>query len=162
LSGAAETRRGPGREPGLREGSRDMIAATLLLVLTCVFWWDSTAISAAEARMFPRLVLLALAALGLLLFLRGLRAGPEAAETPVISALPAFAAFLGATAVYGVAVGWIGFFTASLVYIPVVARLIGLRALWLNALVTAVFLLVTWLVFVGLFARPLPAELFWT
>lgn len=161
MSDHPETERSPDRESGLRESTRDMVAALILLAVTGVFWWDSTAIPAAEAQMFPRLVLVALGLLALLLLVRGLRAGPLRAQTRVIETHAAFAAFIGTTVVYGVAVGYLGFFTSSVVYIPLVARLIGLRSAKLNALVTGVFLLVTWLIFVALFARPLPAELFW-
>jgi len=92
---------------------------------------------------------------------RGLRMGDARASQPIVSSWIAFMAFLVPTVLYAMAVGTLGFFTSSIVYIPLVAFLIGLRKHWLNALVTALFLLATWLVFVALFARPLPKEIFW-
>lgn len=146
---------------GGREGLRDQVAAAVLMGLVAVFWWDASAIRAFEAQMYPRLVLIVLAVLAVLLFLRGFRFGGKIADQPVVSSWTAFLAFLVPTILYAMAVGKIGFFTSSIVYIPLVAYLIGLRSHWLNATVTFVFLLATWLVFVALFARPLPQEIFW-
>lgn len=146
---------------GGREGLRDQIAAGLLMIAVAVFWWDSYTINAAEAHMYPRLILIVLAALAALLFVRGARMGAQRADAPVVMVWFAFLAFLACTIAYVAAVAYIGFFTASVVYIPLVAWLIGLRQHWLNALVTVIFLLATWLVFVALFARPLPKEIFW-
>lgn len=151
----------PATEAGGREGLRDQIAACLLMVAAAVFWWDSYTINAAEAQMYPRLVLIVLAALSALLFVRGARMGAQLAEAPVVMVWFGFLAFMVCTVVYVVAVAYLGFFTSSVVYIPLVAWLIGLRRPWLNALVTVIFLTATWLVFVALFARPLPQEIFW-
>lgn len=151
----------PDRPTGGREGMRDQIAAVVLMVVVAVFWRDSNAINAAEAQMYPRLVLGIMGIMAVLLFVRGLRMGPRRAAEPVVTSWLAFAAFLVPTVLYAVAVGRVGFFTSSIVYIPLVAFLIGLRQHWLNALVTILFLLATWLVFVALFARPLPREIFW-
>lgn len=151
----------PATAAGGREGLRDQIAASLLMIAVGVFWWDSYTINAAEAQMFPRLILIVLAALATLLFVRGLRMGSRRAAAPVVTVWLSFVAFMACTIVYVVAVAYAGFFTASVVYIPLVAWLIGLRKHWLNALVTGIFLLATWLVFVALFARPLPQEIFW-
>jgi putative tricarboxylic transport membrane protein len=151
----------PATAAGGREGLRDQLAAGLLMVTVAVFWWDSYTINAAEAQMYPRLILIVLAVLAALLFLRGTRMGGRRADAPVVMVWFAFLAFMACTTAYVVAVAYIGFFTASIVYIPLVAWLIGLRQHWLNALVTVIFLLATWLVFVALFARPLPKEIFW-
>lgn len=151
----------PEHNSGGREGLRDQIAAILLITIVAVFWQDANSINAAEAQMYPRLVLGALGIMAFLLFLRGLRMGARRAVQPVITSWLAFAAFLVPTVLYVIAVGRVGFFTSSILYIPLVAFLIGLRKHWLNALVTLAFLLATWLVFVALFARPLPREIFW-
>jgi len=146
---------------GGREGLRDQFAAALIMVMVAVFWWDSYSIKAAEAQMYPRLILIVLGLLALALFIRGVRLGRTPAQTRVISSLPAFLAFVVPTLAYAVSVNYFGFFTSSVIYIPLVAFLIGLRKHWLNAAVTFVFLLATWLVFVALFSRPLPPEIFW-
>ena len=156
-----QTESSPGTESGGREGLRDQISACLLMVMVAIFWRDSYSISAAEAQMFPQLILIVLGLLAAALFVRGMRMGNKLAEMRIISSLPAFVAFIAPTVLYATAVNYFGFFTSSIVYIPLVAFLIGLRKHWLNALVTFVFLLATWLVFVALFARPLPPEIFW-
>ncbi|QIE46849.1 tripartite tricarboxylate transporter TctB family protein [Pseudohalocynthiibacter aestuariivivens] len=156
-----QTNTPPEVESGGREGLRDQVSACLLMAVVAVFWWDANAINAVEAQMYPRLVLGVLGALSVLLFIRGIRLGSQMATAPVITSWVAFLAFLIPTIIYAVAVGTIGFFTSSIFYIPLVAFLIGLRQHWLNALVTLIFLLATWLVFVALFARPLPQEIFW-
>jgi hypothetical protein len=151
----------PEKGSGGREGLRDQISATLLMVVVAVFWWDSYSINAAEAQMFPRFTLIVLGLLTVMLFIRGMRLGATRSNVPVISSWPAFLAFMLPTVLYAVGVSYFGFFTSSVVYIPLVAYLVGLRKHWLNAIVTFVFLLVTWLVFVALFSRPLPPEIFW-
>lgn len=143
------------------EGRRDRVIACLLVGVASVFWWDSNGIAAGEAQMYPRLVLIALFGLAILLFVRGLRMSWSRRGTPVISALRPFAAFIAITITYSIAVGFVGFFTSSAAYMVLSAWLIGLRRHGLNLAVTAIFLVATWLVFVGLFARPLPPELFW-
>lgn len=146
---------------GPAQGRRDCVIACGLAGAGAVFWWDSTAIPAAEAQMYPRLVLILLFGLSALLFVRGWRMAPSHRGLPVVMALRPFAAFLAITVIYAASVGLIGFFTSSTVYVPLAAWLIGLRKPLLNLIVSAVFLLVTWLVFVALFARPLPPEIFW-
>lgn len=111
--------------------------------------------------MYPRLVLVLLFGLSALLFVRGWRMAPSHRGLPVVMALRPFAAFLAITVIYAALVGLIGFFTSSAVYVPFAAWLIGLRNPLLNLIVSTVFLLVTWLVFVALFERPLPPEIFW-
>src|SRR6056297_3340990 len=112
---------------GAPSGRVDMIAATAIIIAVAVFAADSTRIRAFEAQMFPWLVLSALAALAAGLFVRGWRMdrGPEGARAPRVLIEPrAFGAFLGLTALYGVSVGYIGFFTASALYVPAMAWLI--------------------------------------
>lgn len=142
----------------LPEGLRDRVIACILLVTTAVFGWDSVAIRAAEAKMYPRLVLIVLAGLSMLLFLRGWRMDRTVRRDPVVIGARPFVAFLILSTVYAVAIAYLGFFTSSVVYIPLTAWMLGLRRHGLNAIVTTVFLVATWLVFVALFARPLPPE----
>lgn len=151
----------PGAPEGPAQGRRDCVIACILAGFGAVLWWDSNAIAAAEAQMYPRLVLVALFGLAGLLFVRGLRMDRAHLGLPIVLEVRPFAAFLALTVVYAVAVAYAGFFTSSAVYVPLAAWLIGLRRPWLNAAVSAVFLVATWLVFVALFARPLPPEMFW-
>ena len=151
----------PDTPEGPAQGRRDCVIACILAGVAAILWWDSNAIAAAEAQMYPRLVLVALFGLAGLLFVRGWRMDSTHRGLPIVLAVRPFAAFLALTVVYAVAVAFAGFFTSSVIYVPLAAWLIGLRRPWLNATVSAVFLVATWLVFVALFARPLPPELFW-
>ncbi len=153
-----ENSEAPGTTSGPRARAQDRVLALILLCVAAIFWVDSANISAAEARMFPRLILGALILLAVLLFARSFRLPIEARSEPVITDRTRFALFVGTTIIYAAGVPIAGFFTASAIYMPLAAYLVGLRRPWMNLLVTAIFLAATYLVFVTLFSRPLPAE----
>ena len=55
---------------------------------------------------------------------------------------------------------WLGYFTATAVYIPAIALMLGQRGAAMIGVSTALFLIMIYLVFVVTFERPLPLE-FW-
>jgi hypothetical protein len=150
----------PARKSGVRAGWQDRLIAIIIIALTVYFWIKSVEISAAEARMFPRMILSIMGLLSLLLFIRSFRIPQDKRADAVFTSVPAFTLFVLTTAVYVVSVAYLGYFTSSAVYVPLVAYLIGLRKHWTSLIVTTVFLGATYLVFVVLFARPLPTEIF--
>lgn len=151
----------PGAKPGARAVVLDRVLAALLIVITGLFWAESAKIAAAEAQMFPRIILIAMGALALMLAARSWRLDPALRADAIITAPLQFVFFVLGSVAYVASVGYLGFFTASAVYMPAIAFLLGLRKHLLNLAVTAVFLALTYLVFVVLFSRPLPRELFW-
>lgn len=145
---------------GARAGRQDRLIAVIILAVTAYFWMESVEISAAEARMFPHMILMSMGVLSLLLFIRSFRIPRKQRAEPVITSMPAFTLFVLTTVVYVACVAYLGYFTSSAVYVPLVAYLIGLQKHWTSLIVTTVFLGATYLVFVVLFARPLPPEIF--
>ncbi len=151
----------PGGKPGARAVIQDRVLALIIVVTTGFFWAESANIAADEARMFPRMILVALFFLGALLAARTLRSDKDQRADAIINSVRAFSLFILASTLYVASVSTLGFFTASGIYMPVVAYLLGLRRHLLNLAVTVIFLFVTYLVFVIVFARPLPREIFW-
>lgn len=149
----------PDPQSGARSRTQDRILAVAILAAAGGFWYDSANIAAAEAKMFPRLILGVMGLLAVLLFARSFRLPEFQRAEPIIADRKRFALFVGAMCIYAVAVPEIGFFTASVIYVPIAAYLTGLRRVWVNIVVTAVFLVATYLIFVTLFSRPLPAEI---
>lgn len=135
--------------------------AVIIVVITGLFWAESADIAADEARMYPRMILVSLFILGGLLAARTLRSGKEERADAIITSVPAFGVFILASMLYVASVSTLGFFTASGIYMPAVAFLLGLRRHLMNIAVTVIFLLATYVVFVIIFARPLPREIFW-
>ena len=151
----------PGKVPGARVAVQDRVLAVLVLVVTGLFWAESANIRADEARMYPRMILLALFGLGIILAARSLREDKTKRAGAVVPSVSAFATFILASIVYVASVSTLGFFTASALYMPAVAYLLGLRRHLMNAAITALFLVATYIVFVIVFSRPLPREIFW-
>lgn len=151
----------PGAKPGAHAVVLDRVLAALIIVITGLFWAESHNIAAAEAQMFPRMILIIMGILALLLAARSWRLDPARRADAIISAPGPFVLFVLGSVAYVASVSTLGFFTASAVYMPAIAFLLGLRRHVLNLAVTAVFLTLTYLVFVVLFSRPLPREIFW-
>lgn len=151
----------PGGKPGARAVVQDRILALMIVVITGFFWAESADIAADEARMFPRMILVSLFILGTLLAARTFKYDKYQRADAIITSVRAFSLFILASTLYVASVSTLGFFTASGIYMPAVAYLLGLHRHVLNLAVTVVFLLVTYLVFVIVFARPLPREIFW-
>lgn len=151
----------PGAKPGARAVIQDRFLAIIIVVVTGLFWADSANIAADEARMYPRMILGALFVLASLLALRTLSAAKDEHADAIVTSVPAFSLFILTSTVYVASVSTLGFFTASGIYMPVVAYLLGLRRHLMNLAVTLIFLLAAYVVFVIVFSRPLPREIFW-
>ncbi|TVR07442.1 MAG: hypothetical protein EA385_12790 [Salinarimonadaceae bacterium] len=156
-----EATESPGEKPGARSVVQDRVLAILIIVVATFFWIESGRIRAAEAQMFPRMILILIYGLAGLLALRTLYLQSDHRAPAIITSYPAFALFVLTSLVYVSSVSSLGFFTASVVYMPVVAFLLGLRRHGLNIAVTFIFLAATYTVFVVIFARPLPREMLW-
>jgi len=61
--------------------------------------------------------------------------------------------------VYILAVQWLGYFTSSVVFIPVFASVLGERSWTMLGVSTILFLVMIYLVFVVAFERPVPIEI---
>lgn len=109
--------------------------------------------------MFPHIILGALGLLAVLLFARSFRLPATLRSERIITDRKRFLLFVGTMIVYAACVAEIGFFTASAIYVPIAACLTGLRRWRTNLIVTVVFLAATYMIFVVLFSRPLPTEI---
>lgn len=158
---STESKGAPGVTPGARSAVQDRILAVLFIVLASLFWIESVNIVTAEARMFPRMILSAVYVLSVLLALRSFRLPSEQRGEAIFIALFPFLSFVGVSAAYVASVGVVGFFTATAVYMPLIAWLLGLRKLVHSITVTTVFLFAIYIVFVLMFERPMPREVFW-
>ena len=151
----------PGAKPGARAVVQDRVLAVIIIVVTGVFWAESANVAADEARLFPRMILIALFILSVLLAARTFTTSKADRADAIVTSYRAFALFVFSSTVYVASVSALGFFTASAIYMPVVAYLLGLRRNLMNLVVTLIFLLAAYFVFVIVFARPLPREIFW-
>jgi hypothetical protein len=109
-----------------------------------------------EARSFPAAVLAAIVLLALWI---GLRGGGGAA--PVAHHAGRLALAVGAVGVFLAGIPLIGFFPAAAVLMLGLPIALGYRDMRVVLPVTAGFLLLVWLVFVRLFAKPLPTGMVW-
>lgn len=157
----AEKSLAPGDKPGVRAVIQDRILAILIIVVATFFWIEAGKIRADEAQMFPRAVLVLVYVLAALLALRTLSARKAQRASAIFISFPAFALFIVTSLIYVASVSNAGFFSASVIYMPIVAYLLGLRRHVFNLAVTIIFLVAAYAIFVVLFSRPLPPELLW-
>ncbi|MEX2642765.1 MAG: tripartite tricarboxylate transporter TctB family protein [Acetobacterales bacterium] len=141
----------------------DTIAALVLLALAAAAWFGSGPLPA-EAASFPRLVAVLMGLLAAAMLARSLapvitgRGRRE--EQPFFKHFPTFLACLALILSYIFTVSQIGYFSATVVFVPLFAVVLGLRRPVLIALTTACFIAAVYLVFVESFSRPLPVEFF--
>lgn len=109
-----------------------------------------------EARSFPAAVLAAIVLLALWI---GLRGGGD--DTPVAHHAGRLALAVGAVGAFLGSIPLIGFFPSAGLLMLGLPIALGYREMRVVLPVTAGFLLLVWLVFVRLFARPLPAGALW-
>jgi len=132
---------------------RDSIAALPVLAMVGAAWVEMSQVAEAAA-MFPRMILIALAILAAIMFVQGMRRA--APDTPFVSNARNLALALGLTLIYIIAVEPVGYFLATLVFLPALAYAIGARG-WIVPVVTLGFTTTVWLVFVLVFSRRLPS-----
>lgn len=156
-----DEKQAPGEKPGVRAVVQDRVLAILIIVAATFFWIEAGKIRAAEAQMFPRAILILIYTLAGFLALRTFFTPSEQRAPAILTSLPAFALFVLASVIYVASVSNVGFFSASVFYMPVVAYLLGLRRHLMNLAVTIIFLVAVYVVFVVVFSRPLPREMIW-
>lgn len=143
----------------------DRAGAVLALLLTGAAWWVSARFPA-DARVFPRMVLVMLGVLSVLWLVRTFlpaRFGgtaPDGEPAPFFEHAGYFLAAVATIAGYIHLVGLVGYFTATVAFLPFMAIVLGYRRPIGLALTTLAFAGGVWLVFVVAFGRRLPAGQF--
>lgn len=135
----------------------DVLAALALIALSLAALLYIAGVPA-RAAMFPRLVAGALLGLSVLYLAREvLRRSAEPREAFFHHA-PRFVLALAIVVTYALTFPQLGYFTTTIVFIPVFAAAIGMRRYLLTLTATAGFSAVVYLVFVVLLNRRLPPE----
>lgn len=147
----------------------DRAGAVVALAVSGVAWWMSGRFPA-DAQVFPRMVLALLGVLSLLWLVRSFlppgsrfaepQAEGEPADEPFFQHLGYFAGSIALIAAYIFLVGNLGYFTSTILFIPVMAIMLGYYRPVGILLTTAAFVGGIYIVFVQLFSRRLPAEFF--
>ncbi len=149
--------------------SYDRAGALVALLVTGAAWWVSARFPV-DARVFPRMVLAMLGVLSAIWLVRTFlpaRLGgtvPDGEPTPFFEHAGYFAGAVATIAAYTYLVGLVGYFAATVAFLPFMAMVLGYRRPLGLALTTVAFTGGIWLVFVALFGRRLPAGEFplWT
>jgi putative tricarboxylic transport membrane protein len=147
----------------------DRAGAAVALGASAVAWWMSGRFPA-DAQVFPRMVLAMLGVLSLLWLIRTFlppdsrfaepKVEGEAADEPFFHHIGYFAGSIALIAAYIFLVGTLGYFTSTVLFIPMMAIMLGYYRPVGLLLTTAAFVGGIYIVFVQLFARRLPAEFF--
>jgi hypothetical protein len=138
---------------------KESLAAAALLALA-LFAWTDAASFAAEARVFPRLVASAMGVLALAMLARSFFTSAEERKRPFFKSLRYFLVCLALIGGYVYSTSLLGYFTASAIFVPAFALLLGLRRPVVIVASTVGFVVLANLVFVQAFQRPLPTEFF--
>lgn len=138
---------------------KETVTALVLLALAGFAWFDAASF-AAEARVFPRLVAAIMAILAFVMLVRSFFAGEEDRARRFFKSFPTFLLCLVLILGYVYATSLLGYFTASAIFIPAFALLLGLTRPVVVIASTVGFVVVVHLVFVEAFDRPLPVEFF--
>ncbi len=138
---------------------KETVTAFVLLAVA-VYAWVEAGSFAEEARVFPRMIAGAMAVLSLVMLARSFFAGDEDRATRFFKSFPTFLLCLALIFGYIYSTGLLGYFTASAIFIPAFALLLGLRRPVVVVASTVCFIVVVHLVFVEAFDRPLPVEFF--
>ncbi len=138
---------------------KETVTAAALLALALFAWFDA-ATFAEEARVFPRLVAFAMGVLAFAMLARSFFAKAEDTKRPFFKSFRYFLVCLVLIGGYVYSTSLLGYFTASAIFIPAFALLLGLRRPFVIIASTVGFVILTNLVFVQAFQRPLPTEFF--
>jgi len=131
---------------------KETTAAAALLALAIFAWTDAGAF-AAEARVFPRLVAGVMGALAFAMLARSFFANEEARQRTFFKSFPYFLLCLALIFGYVFSTSALGYFTASAIFIPAFALLLGLRRPVVIIASTVGFVVLAKLVFVQAFLR---------
>lgn len=132
------------------------VIAGLVLVAFSVFAWREASGIRPAAAMFPSLIIMALGFFSVVYLVRSVLAG--GATPPVFARGWVFVVVMALTLLYVNAVVRIGYVTSTLVFIPLLAWVIGFRRPVYIAVTTLVYLACVYVLFELLFGRPLPSE----
>lgn len=135
---------------------RDSIAALAILAVVGAGWIHLSEVAPAAA-MFPQMILGAMGILAAVMFVQGMRSATP--EQPFVNHARNLLLALGLTAVYIAVVEPLGYFPATLIFLPLLAYGIGARG-WVVPVVAVGFTSAVWLVFVYAFSRRLPLGVF--
>lgn len=114
-----------------------------------------------EAAQFPRVVFGIIALCALLLLGRTFLAKHrKTSSNPFFIHLPRLLLITGLMLVYIILINRVGYYTVTLVFIPLTSWLLGFRRKLYIALTTLVYLLCVYVVFNYLFSMPFPPEFF--
>jgi len=136
----------------------DRIGAIVLL-LVCALAWGRSARFPADAIVFPRMVIALLAILSVAMLAKtffGSRAADS--DRPFFINGLRFMLTILAILAYVFAVSVLGYFTATIAFLPLMAFGLGYRRAGPLAVMAVCFCGAVFLVFVTLFERPLPPE----
>ena len=111
-----------------------------------------------EARVFPGLILAILIVAAVAMFARSFRANRQVAAPPLAINPATLAIAVGATCIYVFAVRSLGFYSASILFVPATAYALGLRDTKVMVLGTAGFLALVYLGFSFGLQMQLPRE----
>jgi len=138
---------------------KESVTALVLLALAGFAWIDTISL-AGEARVFPRAVATIMGILATLMLARAVFKGAGAEDKPFFKSFGTFLVCLALIFGYIFCTEAIGYFSASVVFVPAFALLLGLRKPLVIVLTTVIFIIAVHLVFVEAFDRPLPREFF--
>lgn len=142
------------------EHVRDRIAAVFIFALAAAAWWTSQGFTPG-ARMVPQLVAGAMLFFSFIMFVRTFLPARRAKERTKFFTNGRYLLIGCALAlIYISLVAVIGYFTATALFVPVFTWLLGYRRPAMLAISTMLFLLMVYVIFVGIFDRPLPDEFF--
>ena len=140
---------------------RDPIAAVVIFALAAAFFFIGGTYRGG-AEIFPRAVAAIMMFGSALLFFKGLLWGSTGHEKLEEGSLWRVTGVIVLTILYIVAVDTIGFFTSSLIFVPVMALFLGVRNYLMIGLTTIVFVVAVAYLFRAVFLVPLPRDLFFT
>jgi putative tricarboxylic transport membrane protein len=138
--------------------NRDTVTAAGLLLFSGAAWLQTTSLPT-DASLFPKIALLLLALCSIAYLLRSVMKGAaKRQDKPLFHHPTRFVIAFAAIAVYALVFPRIGYFTATLVFIPAFVAALGMRRYGLTLISTALFALLVYLLFVVLLGRYLPEE----
>lgn len=140
----------------------EIIAGTILIGASIIFLYEINDISYQSA-LFPRLILGLFAFLSALLIVSGFRKGLKSEELKkYFISVRSYLIIVTFIIVYSIAVGSLGYFSSTILLIPAVSLVFGLKRKRPIIIGTLTFVVLIFTVFVQLFNRPLPREFFLT
>jgi putative tricarboxylic transport membrane protein len=134
----------------------ETIIALILLVL-CAVAWIYIGGMRSGADIFPRMIVTALSILSLIYLVRSLLTSRQLAANIFIDK-SRFAIVLLLTVIYISSFKFIGYFTATALFIPILSYLIGFKRPIYIIVATLAFLTCLYVMFVLVFRRALPSE----